>query len=143
MNTREARSKLIEIAGTLLHSKLPSDLVDDYPQKTYSAARVAELETERDQLRSDINITEAGLGISGIYAKLEAERDALQKSVNRLQESLASALDLVEQAKQKTAREIIDEIMGGSFLHDDSPPKLFAKEVTAMLKRKYLPASQD
>ena len=101
------------------------------------------METERDQLRSDINITEAGLGISGIYAKLEAERDALQKSVNRLQESLASALDLVEQAKQKTAREIIDEIMGGSFLHDDSPPKQFAKEVTAMLKRKYLPTSQD
>ena len=52
MNTKEATSKLIEIAGTLLHSKLPSDLVDDYPQKTYSAAAVARMmEPAHDQHR--------------------------------------------------------------------------------------------
>jgi len=42
LKRKEIRSELIRIAALLATCyNLPSDLVDDYPQKTYSAARVA------------------------------------------------------------------------------------------------------
>lgn len=42
MPSREIKSELIRIAALLATCyNLPSDLVDDYPQKSYSASRVA------------------------------------------------------------------------------------------------------
>ena len=44
MDTKQTQKELIIIAADLLlRNKIPSACVEDYPQKTYSASRVAEM----------------------------------------------------------------------------------------------------
>lgn len=89
---REQQSKLIKLAAEIVNgSKLPSDLVDDYPQKTYSAARVAQMmEPARDRLR------EIGIELRSIADSLSNGRivgDAyndLENRVRRLEGRLSS-----------------------------------------------------
>lgn len=44
---------------------------------------------------------------------------------------------LVAATTARTVQDVVNEIMAGHFLHDDAPPKRFAREVCAMLGRKY------
>jgi hypothetical protein len=50
---REQQAKLIKLAAELVQgANLPSSLIDDYPQRTYSAGRVAQMmEAPRERLR--------------------------------------------------------------------------------------------
>lgn len=44
MTQRQVKDEIIRIAAVLVQGHfLPSDLVDDYPQKTYTAGRVAKM----------------------------------------------------------------------------------------------------
>jgi len=44
MTNKQIKSDLIRIAAVLVQGNyIPSDLVDDYPQKTYSAGKVAKM----------------------------------------------------------------------------------------------------
>ena len=54
MDNRQIKSELLRIASVLVQCHyIPSDLVDDYPQKTYSAGRVAQMmEKAHDKSKS-------------------------------------------------------------------------------------------
>jgi len=52
-----AKNELIRIASVLVQCHyLPSDLVDDYPQKTYSASRVAKMMEKAHSVSKDLAV---------------------------------------------------------------------------------------
>lgn len=46
--------------------------------------------------------------------------------------------DLIEQGRRAGIEEVIAFIQNGVFLHDQAPPKLFANEVTAEIRKQLL-----
>jgi hypothetical protein len=53
----DVKAELIRIAAVLVQGHyLPSDLVDDYRQKTYSASRVAEMMEKAHEVSKDLGI---------------------------------------------------------------------------------------
>ena len=73
---REAKSELIRIAAVLAQCRyLPSDLVDDYPQKTYSASRVAKMMEKAHAVSKDLAVEIRRIADSLLPAKEKKEAE--------------------------------------------------------------------
>lgn len=68
----------------------------------------------------------------------DAQHRQFGERVNALR-SLKEGIDnLLTQTRQEAIEEVIAFINSGHFLHDEAPPKLFATEVTAEIRKALL-----
>ena len=79
-------------------------------------ARVAELEAELARIKSNIDITEAATGMSGIYAKLESEiehqRQLYAAHIGDEHDNCGVAVNQRLQAENERLRKIISSHLG-------------------------------
>jgi hypothetical protein len=68
---------------------------------------------------------------------LLAEERAELSFWRAMDKDLTTGESIKDKIRQEAAREICARIMGGSFLHDQAPPKMFAREVSTMIKAKF------